>query len=79
MCAILWAGQLWPELIEVDTGHEEHSCTRLLGVLADIKANPLIVDAIFSLSVEYRALECIGALRHLGLCIDMRAAVALFG
>jgi hypothetical protein len=56
-----------------------HSCTLLLGVLANIKANPFIVDAIIGLSVVYKALENIGAFRRLGVRIDTRAAVAVFG
>jgi hypothetical protein len=56
-----------------------HSCTLLLGVLAGIHANPFIVDAIIGLSVVYKALENIGAFRRLGVHIDTRAAVAVFG
>jgi hypothetical protein len=56
-----------------------HSCTLLLGVLADIRANPFIVDAIIGLSVVYKALENMGAFQRFGLHIDTRAAVAVFG
>lgn len=56
-----------------------HSTTLLLGVLAGIHANAYIVDAIIGLSVVYKALENIGALRRMGLAIDTRAAVLVFG
>ena len=56
-----------------------HSCTLLLGVLAGIHTNPILVDAIIGLSVVYKALENIGAFRRLGVHIDTRAAVAVFG
>lgn len=56
-----------------------HSTTLLLGVLAGIHANAYIVDAIIGLSVVYKALENIGALRRWGLIIDTRAAVLVFG
>jgi hypothetical protein len=56
-----------------------HSTTLLLGVLAGIHANAYIVDAIIGLSVVYKALENIGALRRWGLAIDTRIAVLVFG
>jgi hypothetical protein len=56
-----------------------HSVTLLLGVLAGIHANAYIVDAIIGLSVVYKALENIGAFRRMGLNIDSRIAVLLFG
>jgi hypothetical protein len=56
-----------------------HSFTLLLGVLAGIHANAHIVDAIIGLSVVYKALENIGAFRRMGINIDSRAAVLLFG
>src|SRR5262245_8533994 len=56
-----------------------HSVTLLLGVLGGIHANAYIVDAIIGLSVVYKALENIGAFRRMGLSIDPRAAVFLFG
>jgi hypothetical protein len=56
-----------------------HSCTLLLGVLGGFRANPYIVDAIIGLSVVYKALENIGAFKRLGLAIDSRLAVLLFG
>jgi hypothetical protein len=56
-----------------------HSTTLLLGVLTGIHANAYIVDAIIGLSVVYKALENIGALRRWGLAIDTRIAVLVFG
>lgn len=56
-----------------------HSTTLLLGVLAGIHANAYIVDAIIGLSVVYKAFENIGGWRRLGVNIDTRAAVLLFG
>jgi hypothetical protein len=56
-----------------------HSVTLLLGVLAGIHANAYIVDAIIGLSVVYKAMENIGVFRRMGLVIDTRAAVLLFG
>lgn len=56
-----------------------HSATLLIGVLAGVHASPYIVDAIIGLSVVYKALENIGAFKRMGLNIDPRAAVLLFG
>lgn len=56
-----------------------HSTTLLLGVLAGIRADAYIVDAIIGLSVVYKAFENIGGFRRLGIQIDTRAAVLLFG
>ena len=56
-----------------------HSATLLLGVLGGIHANAYIVDAIIGLSVVYKALENIGALKRMGLRIDSRFAVLAFG
>lgn len=56
-----------------------HSATLLLGMLAGIHANAFIVDAIIGLSVVYKALENLGALRRIGLIINPRAAVLAFG
>jgi hypothetical protein len=56
-----------------------HSATLLLGVLAGIRADAYIVDAIIGLSVVYKAFENIGGFRRLGIDIDTRAAVFLFG
>jgi hypothetical protein len=56
-----------------------HSTTLLIGVLGGLHASPYIVDAIIGLSVVYKALENIGALKRMGVNIDPRAAVLLFG
>ncbi len=56
-----------------------HSCTLLIGVLAGIHSNAHIVDAIIGASVVYKALENIGGFRRLGIQINPRAAVLLFG
>jgi hypothetical protein len=56
-----------------------HSTTLLIGVLAGVHANAYIVDAIIGLSVVYKAFENIGGFKRLGIHIDTRAAVLLFG
>jgi hypothetical protein len=56
-----------------------HSTTLLLGVLAGIRADAYIVDAIIGLSVVYKAFENLGGFRRLGINIDTRTAVLLFG
>lgn len=56
-----------------------HSCTLLIGVLAGVHADVFIVDAIIGLSVVYKGLENIGAFRRMGIAIDSRLAVVLFG
>lgn len=56
-----------------------HSTTLLLGILAGIRADAYIVDAIIGLSVVYKAFENLGGFRRLGVNIDTRAAVLLFG
>jgi hypothetical protein len=48
-------------------------------VLAGIHANAHVVDAIIGLSVVYKAFENIGGWQRLGVNIDTRAAVLLFG
>lgn len=56
-----------------------HSVTLLLGVLGGIKADAYIVDAIIGLSVVYKAFENMGGFQRLGVTIDTRHAVFLFG
>ncbi len=56
-----------------------HSTTLLIGVLGGVHANAYIVDAIIGLSVVYKAFENIGGFKRLGVHIDPRAAVLLFG
>ena len=56
-----------------------HSLTLLGGVLMNTGANAYIVDAIIGFSVLYKAFENLGGLRKLGLAIDTRLAVLVFG
>jgi len=56
-----------------------HSVTLLLGVLGGIRADAYIVDAIIGLSVVYKAFENIGGFQRLGVTINTKHAVFLFG
>ncbi len=57
-----------------------HSITLIFGVLADIRINAHLVDAIIGLSIVYKALENMGALERLGKYRpDTRLAVFVFG
>ncbi len=56
-----------------------HSATLLIGVLGGIHANPFLIDAVVGLSVAYKAFENLGGFRTLGVSIDTRAAVLVFG
>lgn len=56
-----------------------HSLTLLLGVLGGIHANAYMVDALIGFSVVYKAFDNMGGLGRLGLRIDTRAAVFVFG
>ena len=56
-----------------------HSITLLLGVLGGIRADAYIVDAIIGVSVVYKAFENMGGFQRLGVTIDTRHAVFLFG
>jgi len=56
-----------------------HSKTLMFGVLAGVHANAYVVDAIIGLSVVYKAFENIGGFKRIGVSIDTRAAVLLFG
>jgi hypothetical protein len=56
-----------------------HSTTLILGVLLGTGMNSYIVDAIIGFSVMYKAFENMGGLRRLGLSIDTRLAVLVFG
>ena len=56
-----------------------HSITLLIGVLGGIRADAYIVDAIIGLSVVYKGFENIGGFKRLGININTRAAVFLFG
>jgi hypothetical protein len=56
-----------------------HSLTLLGGVLGNIPANAYIIDAIIGLSVVYKAFENLGGFERLGLRINTKAAVMIFG
>lgn len=56
-----------------------HSTTLLLGVLLGTGANSYIVDAIIGLSVVYKGVENIGGFRKLGIQINTKLAVLVFG
>ena len=56
-----------------------HSTTLMAGVLLGFGGNSYIIDAIIGLSVVYKGLENIGAFQRIGLKIDTRAAVLVFG
>lgn len=56
-----------------------HSLTLVGGVLLDTGANAYIVDAIIGFSVVYKAVENLGGLKRLGLAIDTRLVVLVFG
>lgn len=56
-----------------------HSVTLLLGVLGGIRADAYVVDAIIGLSVVYKAFENMGGFEKLGIKINTKAAVFLFG
>jgi hypothetical protein len=56
-----------------------HSLTLLGGVLLDTGANSYIVDAVIGFSVVYKAFENLGGFRKLGLAINTKLAVLVFG
>jgi hypothetical protein len=57
-----------------------HSVTLLVGVLADVRANAYIIDAIIGVSVVYKAFENMGGFeRFIGFRPNTRAAVTMFG
>lgn len=57
-----------------------HSLTLLVGVLAGIRVNAYVIDAIIGFSVAYKALDNMGAFRRwFGVQPDTRAATLLFG
>jgi hypothetical protein len=56
-----------------------HSTTLLAGVLLGFGVNSYIIDAIIGLSVVYKGVENIGGFRRIGLAIDTRLAVLVFG
>jgi hypothetical protein len=57
-----------------------HSLTLMFGVLANIPANPYLIDAIIGLSVVYKGFENIGGFQRVfGRLPDARSAVFIFG
>jgi hypothetical protein len=56
-----------------------HSTTLILGVLLGTGLNSYIVDAIIGFSVVYKAFENMGGFRKLGLAINTKLAVLVFG
>ena len=56
-----------------------HSVTLLAGVLGGIRANPFLIDAIIGFSVVYKAFENMGGFSQLGLQLNTRVAVLVFG
>lgn len=56
-----------------------HSLTLLGGVLLGTGLNPYIVDAIIGFSVVYKAFENLGGFRKLGIAINTKLAVLVFG
>jgi hypothetical protein len=56
-----------------------HSLTLLGGVLMNTGANAYIVDAIIGFSVVYKAFENLGGFKKLGLAINTKLAVLVFG
>ncbi len=56
-----------------------HSVTLLAGALGGIRANAYIIDAIIGLSIVYKAFENMGGFKALGVQINTRAAVLVFG
>jgi hypothetical protein len=56
-----------------------HSTTLIAGVLLGTGMNSYIVDAIIGFSVVYKAFENMGGFRRLGLAINTKLAVLVFG
>ncbi len=56
-----------------------HSVTLLIGVLGGFHINPYVIDAIIGLSVAYKAFENLGGFKTVGVRIDSRLAVLVFG
>jgi hypothetical protein len=56
-----------------------HSVTLLAGTLLGIGANPYLIDAIIALSVVYKGVENIGGFARIGLRLNTKAMVLLFG
>jgi hypothetical protein len=56
-----------------------HSLTLLLGVLGGIRANAYLVDALIGFSVVYKAFDNLGGFARLGVYINNKAEVFVFG
>ncbi|MGZ3257659.1 MAG: HupE/UreJ family protein [Croceibacterium sp.] len=56
-----------------------HSTTLILGVLLGTGFNSSLVDAIIGFSIVYKAFENMGGFRRLGLAINTKLAVLVFG
>lgn len=56
-----------------------HSLTLMGGVLLNIGANAYLIDAIIGFSVVYKGFDNLGGFRRLGIRIDQRAAILIFG
>jgi hypothetical protein len=57
-----------------------HSITLLLGVLADVRVNPFLIDGIIGFSVVYKALDNMGVLtRRFGAQPNPKVATLVFG
>ncbi len=56
-----------------------HSLTLVAGVWFNIPANAYLIDAIIGLSVVYKAFENIGGFRAIGINVNTRLAVWIFG
>lgn len=56
-----------------------HSLTLLAGVWFEIPANPYLIDAIIGLTVVYKAFENLGGFSSMGININTKFAVWVFG
>lgn len=56
-----------------------HSTTLLLGVLSGYGVNGHLIDAIIGLSIVYKGADNLGWLSRIGVAIDARLAILLFG
>ena len=57
-----------------------HSITLLVGVIADIHANPYLIDAVIGFSVVYKGFENLDGFRGVfGMQPNIKAAVLIFG
>ena len=56
-----------------------HSATLLLGVLVGFGVNGHLVDAIIGLSIMFKGFENLGGFQKLGLAINTKLAVLIFG